>query len=126
MKLRVARATNDLKKISKMYAEGLNFQILASFQNHAGFDGVMLGRAGSDYHLEFTQEHNHQAPLSHSQESLIVLYLGDQQTNENYKNQMLNAGFKLVKAHNPYWDLHGVTLEDFEGYRIVLCPQQGI
>jgi hypothetical protein len=126
MKLRIARATNDLYKISKMYTEGLNFQVLGSFQNHAGFDGVMLGKLGVDYHFEFTQEQSRQAPLSHSEESLIVFYTGDLQTNESYKNQMIKAGFKVVKSHNPYWDQNGVTLEDLEGYRIVLCHQKGV
>ena len=30
------------------------------------------------------------------------------------------AGFVPVPAHNPYWDQHGRTFEDPDGYRVVL------
>lgn len=30
------------------------------------------------------------------------------------------AGYKAVKAFNPYWDRKGVTFEDPDGYRVVL------
>ena len=120
-KIRIARATNDLQRISKMYTEGLGLQILTSFKDHAGFDGIMLGSDNVDYHFEFTFEKAQQAPHSNSAENLIVFYMGDMQQAEKYKKQMIAVGFKLVRSHNPYWDENGLTLEDFEGYRIVLC-----
>jgi hypothetical protein len=33
---------------------------------------------------------------------------------------MLAAGFKEVVSLNPYWEAHGHTYEDEDGYRIVL------
>jgi hypothetical protein len=33
---------------------------------------------------------------------------------------MTAAGFGPVRSLNPYWDAHGSTFEDFEGYRVVL------
>ena len=38
--------------------------------------------------------------------------------------RMRRAGFDPVPAFNPYWDRTGVTLEDPDGYRIVL--QHGV
>jgi hypothetical protein len=35
-----------------MYCAALNLVVLARFQDHQGFDGVMLGRSGMDYHFE--------------------------------------------------------------------------
>lgn len=120
MKLRIARATNDIIGITKMYCDGLGFEVLASFKEHAGFDGVMLGNKGSAYHLEFTQEKNVKAPLSHSAESLMVFYIPDSSKFSAVENNMKDAGFKKVKSHNPYWDDYGCTYEDLEGYRVVL------
>ena len=41
--LRVARPTDDLDTVATMYRIGLGFEILGSFADHQGFDGVMLG-----------------------------------------------------------------------------------
>lgn len=120
-KLRIARASNDIQRISKMYCEGLGLRILGSFEDHSGFDGIMLGSEEVDYHFEFTHEHMKMAPPSNSPEQLIVFYIGSISQTEVLREQMINAGFKVVKSCNPYWDQHGYTLEDFETYRIVLC-----
>lgn len=33
---------------------------------------------------------------------------------------MLTAGFRAVASLNPYWELHGRTFEDPDGYRVVI------
>ena len=119
-KLRIARGTNNLSQISEMYKNGLGLEVLGSFVNHSGFDGIMLGSPNSSYHFEFTYEHNQKAPHSNSSENLIILYLPDPTEWIRIKNQMKVAGFQIVKSHNPYWDLNGCTFEDPEGYRIVI------
>ena len=121
VKIRIARATNDLDRISKMYSEGLSLKILGSFRDHANFDGVMLGADEVDYHFEFTQERGKKAPHSNSPEQLNVFYTEEIEQTEILKRQMQAAGFRIVKSHNPYWDQHGCTFEDFEEFRIVLC-----
>ncbi len=124
MKLRIARATNDLTAISTMYERGLNFKRLASFDAHAGFSGVILGDPGESYHLEFTQENQVVAPRCHSPEDLLVFYLPNNAARTAREEKLVMAGFILVPAHNPYWEVHGATFEDFEGYRIVICKQE--
>ena len=52
--LRIARPVADLAKTCKMYTDGLGLEVLGSFENHEGFDGVMLGLPGAGYHFEFT------------------------------------------------------------------------
>ena len=44
--LRVARPTDHLSEVAEMYARGLGFELLGRFEDHDGFDGVMLGHAG--------------------------------------------------------------------------------
>lgn len=36
-----------------MYCRGLGLRVMGHFENHEGFDGVMLGFADSSYHFEF-------------------------------------------------------------------------
>jgi hypothetical protein len=120
-KMRVARPTNQLEKISEMYRVGLGLEILGSFKDHDGFDGVILGSQDSGYHLEFTQEQDVIAPRSASPENLLVFYIPDVESWGRHKDQMIKAGFLEVQAHNPYWEKCGSTFEDLEGYRIVLC-----
>lgn len=120
-KLRIARATNDLNATAQMYQQGLGLSVLCSFRDHAGFDGIVLGHTSAQYHFEFTQEKGAEAPRSPSSETLVVFYLPEPGEWERTKTQMLKADFKEVPSHNPYWDQNGVTFEDHEGYRVVLC-----
>lgn len=59
--LRVARPTDNLDRIASMYCQGLGFQVLASFKNHEGFDGAIIGKGAQAYHLEFTHCLTHSA-----------------------------------------------------------------
>ena len=122
-KLRVARATNRLDEIAEMYRSGLELDVVASFRDHAGFDGVVLGSKSADYQLEFTREAGGEAPRSASAEQLIVFYVPDEREWHRLTFQMQRAGFVPVPSHNPYWDAHGITFEDPEGYRVVLSGE---
>jgi len=59
--LRVARPTDHLEEIVRFYTDGLGLSRLGSFEDHDGFDGVMLGVPGAAYHLEFTRKRGHRA-----------------------------------------------------------------
>jgi hypothetical protein len=58
--LRIARPTDDLGQAIRLYTKGLGFEVLASFEDHEGFNGVMLGHVSLPYHLEFTQQRGRQ------------------------------------------------------------------
>lgn len=118
--LRIARPTNKLDEIVAMYRDGLGLQVIGSFKDHDGFDGVMLGQPGLGYHLEFTHQRGHNVGTAPTQDHLLVFYLPDRAEWERSCQRMLSAGFKLVKAYNPYWDRRGKTFEDPDCYRVVL------
>jgi catechol 2,3-dioxygenase-like lactoylglutathione lyase family enzyme len=118
--LRVARATNDFGPLLAFYGDGLGFTELGRFEDHDGFDGVMLGHPDWPYHLEFTIEHGKVAPRSASPEHLLVFYLPDTATWQAAVDRMAAAGVLPVAAGNPYWDRCGKTFEDADGYRVVL------
>ncbi len=118
--LRLARPVSNLSRTQSMYVHGLRMQVLGSFQNHEGFDGVMLGVVGGKYHFEFTQCTSHPISPSPTQEDLIVFYIPNKSDWQNSCANMESAGFKSVTSFNPYWDANGRTYEDHDGYRVVL------
>ena len=118
--LRIARPVTDLAKTREMYCRGLGLEVVGSFENHDGFDGVMLGVDGARYHFEFTCCRNHPITPSPTHEDLAVFYMEARAEWQSACDSMLAAGFKQVKSFNPYWDVHGVTYEDHDGYRVVL------
>jgi catechol 2,3-dioxygenase-like lactoylglutathione lyase family enzyme len=119
-KLRVARPTDDIDALLPFYSEGLGLRVLHRFEDHDGFDGVMLGTIGAPYHFEFTRARAHSAGRAPTQDHLVVFYLPDEGAWRGAVDRMKNAGFEPVAAFNPYWDRQGVTFEDPDGYRIVL------
>jgi len=118
--LRVARPTDDLDALLHFYQQGLGLSLLYRFEDHEGFDGIMLGRKESPYHFEFTQARGHAAGRAPTPENLLVFYLPDADEWSAAVKRMRDAGFDPVPAFNPYWDRDGVTFEDPDGYRIVL------
>jgi hypothetical protein len=107
-----------------MYAAGLGLEKLARFEDHAGFDGVILGRRGESYHLEFTSQHGHAAGRAPGPEHLLVFYVPQEDDWESRCAAMDAAGFARVPSNNPYWDAAGRTYEDLEGYRVVVARRE--
>ncbi|MDN7487642.1 hypothetical protein QZM35_08000 [Burkholderia sp. AU45274] len=75
--LRIARPVSNLARTERMYRDALELSVLARFEDHDGFSGVMLGRDGLDYHFEFTHCPDHPIAPSPTPEDLIVFYLPD-------------------------------------------------
>ena len=118
--LRIARPVSDLKRSQEMYCLGLGLSVVGSFEAHDGFDGVMLGHAGANYHFEFTVCREHRIAPAPTQEDLAVFYLESRGEWEKTCASMLRAGFVQVPSFNPYWDIRGRTFVDHDGYRVVL------
>jgi catechol 2,3-dioxygenase-like lactoylglutathione lyase family enzyme len=118
--MRVARATDHLEAIITFYRDGLGFEVIGSFADHDGFDGVMLGHPGAQYHLEFTRQRGVPAGRAPTEENLLVFYLPDEGAWQTAVRRMHDQGYDPVLTHNPYWDRRGLTFEDTDGYRVVL------
>jgi catechol 2,3-dioxygenase-like lactoylglutathione lyase family enzyme len=118
--LRIARPSRDLAATTRFYVRALGLEVLASFVDHAGFDGVMLGQAGWPYHLEFTRRRTNALSPSPTDEDLLVLYFPDRAEWTAAVLRLRASGAEPVPSSNPYWDERGVTFEDPDGYRIVI------
>ncbi|KAI1750817.1 prolyl endopeptidase [Xylaria castorea] len=126
--LRIARPTDSIPSLLPFYVDGLGFEVKGSFSGHEGFDGVLLSlptsppsASPSGYHLEFTQHVSHRAGRAPTQDNLLVFYLPDEMQYEGAVERMKGAGFDPVQSFNPYWDIHGTTFDDPDGYRVVLA-----
>ncbi len=118
--LRVARPTDNLPAVIRFYRDGLGFEIISSFKDHQGFDGVMLGHASLSYHLEFTHHRGHHVGRALTEENLLVFYLPEEGEWQRAVDRMIKLGYEPVQSYNPYWDVQGKTFEDADGYRVVL------
>ena len=118
--IRIARPTDNLPAVVAFYRDGLGFEVQASFENHDGFDGVMLGHRGAAYHLEFTSNAGHPAGRAPTQDNLLVFYLPEPEQWQAAIGRLEAAGYAAVKSFNPFWDRTGRTFEDPDGYRVVL------
>lgn len=123
--LRVARPSDDLDGLLRFYRGGLGLARLYSFEDHAGFDGIMLGRQGAPYHFEFTKKRGDRAGRAPMLDNLLVFYHPDAAEWGAAVQRMRDAGFAPVPSFNPYWDRQGVTFEDPDGYRVVLQNSSG-
>jgi len=119
-KLRVARPTDHLEETVRFYTEGLGLSRLDSFEDHDGFDGVMVGIPGATYHLEFTRKRGHEAAAAPTEDNLLVFYLPDASEWRDAVDRMVAVGYPPVAAFNPYWDRAGRTFQDVDGFRVVL------
>jgi catechol 2,3-dioxygenase-like lactoylglutathione lyase family enzyme len=123
-KVRIARPTDQLDEVVTFYRDGLGFQVLESFENHNGFDGVMLGLPGEQVHFEFTRQPGHPVGRAPTQDHLITFYLPDRDSWQEAVSRLRAQGYAPVPSYNPYWDQQGLTFEDPDGYRVVLQNAQ--
>ena len=120
--LRVARACSDLAQARRFYLDGLGLQVLGEFADHDGFDGLIVGAPGAEWHLELVVERGARLQPP-SVEDLLVLYEPDRAAFEARVQRLRAAGFAAVTSNNPYWDRCGVTFEGPDGYRTVLAQR---
>lgn len=120
MQVRVARHTERLGEVVAFYRDGIGLTEIGGFEGHDGYEGVFLAVPGTGMHLEFTAGGEHAAPEPHP-ETLLVLYLGD---DEAVRAVVARLDADPVTPANPYWADHGVSLEDPDGFRVVLVPER--
>ena len=119
MKFRLARHTNRLAQLTDFYINLMGLDLLGQFKNHSGYDGVFIGKANSDWHLEFTQTTE---PVHHifDEDDILVFYPGVQSEYDSLLERIASHNIATVKAKNPYWQVNGITIKDPDGHSIVI------
>jgi len=118
--IRLAWATADLRGVVAFYRELLDAAVIAEFNDHSGFDGAILSLGSDAYHLEFTYDRANAQRFRRSHDDLLVLYVEDEGDWRDLEQRIAAMGLPTVASANPWWDAHGVTIEDPDGRRIVL------
>lgn len=126
VQVRVARPTDRLKEIVRFYCDGLGLKQIDSFEDHAGYDGVMIALPGRRDHLEFTQHVDGSPCPAPTKDNLLVFYIEDKQAIDHIVARLQEHGYQPVPPENPYWAEKGITFEDSDGWRIVLMNTGGI
>ena len=124
--VRVARPTDKLSEVVRFYRDGIGLRQIGSFENHAGYSGVMLGLPERAVHLEFTEQEAGSPCPAPTTDNLLVLYIPDRAAIERIVNRLAAMGHVPVPPLNPYWEQKGVTIEDPDGWRVVLMNTNGI
>jgi catechol 2,3-dioxygenase-like lactoylglutathione lyase family enzyme len=125
MAVRVARPTRDLEAAAAFYRDTLRLPVLASFEDHDGFSGLILGVPDASRQLELVASADAEpAPTAEDQ---LVLYLGSIEDVETAAARIRAAGHEPRSSPNPYWAKVGaVCFVDPDGYWLVLSPQSWI
>ncbi len=126
VQVRIARPTDQLAEIERFYCEGIGLKKVGSFEGHRGYKGLMVGLPNTDYHLEFTEHENGSPCPAPTKDNLLVLYIPDKETIEHMAVKLQEMGYPEVEPENPYWEEKGVTIEDPDGWRVVLMNTAGI
>jgi predicted enzyme related to lactoylglutathione lyase len=80
----------------------------------------MLGWPEPGWHLELVFDPSVARPPT--EEDLLVIYLANE-IDDELTESIEAAGGTRVRARNPYWEEHGATYVDPDGYRLVLSSR---
>lgn len=120
MQVRVARPTRELERTAAFYRL-LELPVIASFEDHDGYSGVVFGLPDASRQLELVAHAGDQpAPTAEDQ---LVLYLGSAERVAAAADRLRAAAFEPSVAANPYWERNGaISFVDPDGYRLILSP----
>jgi len=123
MQVRVARPTGDLEHACAFYRDAVELPVLSSFDDHAGYSGVILGVPDATHQLELV--FRHEVEPSPTSEDQLVLYLGSAAAVTDRAARIEAAGYEPQLPPNPYWTHEGaIAFVDPDGYWLILSPDR--
>lgn len=123
MTFRYARHTNNLKRLENFYTSIVGLEKLGGFENHDGYNGVFIGQADRDWHLEFTQSEE-KAIHTPYPDDLLVFYTQTEEEFNEIKKRIVDNRIEQRISKNPYWKVHGIEIEDPDGFGVVICRKR--
>jgi catechol 2,3-dioxygenase-like lactoylglutathione lyase family enzyme len=133
--IRIARPTRNIGQAQRFYVDGLGMEVLyrvtpedaAHEASEHVDDLIMLGWPKASWHLELvlgcTEDTANVCLPQPTVEDLLVVYV-DGLIDRKVVKKLVTAGGKEVRPKNPYWEQWGVTVEDPDGYRLVLSQRR--
>ncbi|MGP3998904.1 VOC family protein [Streptomyces sp. 8N706] len=125
--IRIARPSRDLAAAERFWADGLGLTVLYRHEPAPGAPPgehalLMLGQPDAAWHLELVHDARSPVEPRPTVEDLLVIYLGGEVPGDLVL-RLENHGGRRVLSHNPYLEEWGVTIEDPDGYRLVLSTR---
>lgn len=122
--IRITRPSRDLAAAERFWVAGLGLDVVWRSQGGAPgeHDLLMVGWPDASWHLELVHETDKPVLPRPTEEDLLVVYL-DEQVPDSLVARLEAHGGTRVQSPNPYWNEWGVTVEDPDGYRLVLCTR---
>lgn len=120
--IRIARPSRDLAAAERFWVSALG---LTPVYRAEGGEApgehalLMLGWPDAGWHLELVHEPAAPVEPRPTEEDLLVIYLAGAVPDELVA-RLVEHGGRRVASPNPYWNEWGVTIEDPDGYRLVL------
>ncbi|MEU6125096.1 VOC family protein [Streptomyces sp. NPDC047123] len=123
--IRIARPSRDLAAAERFWADGLGLSVV--YRARSGgvpgeHDLLMVGWPDASWHLELVHEPDAPVRPTPTEEDLLVVYV-DGEVPEELVARLQARGGRRVLSPNPYWNEWGVTVEDPDGYRLVLSTR---
>ncbi|WP_031524589.1 VOC family protein [Streptomyces sp. NRRL F-5123] len=127
--IRIARPSRDLVVAERFWVRGLGLRVVWRAEGGAeagaepdGHDLLMVGWPDAGWHLELVHAPAGPVGPRPTEEDLLVVYV-DGPVPDDLVSRLEEHGGKRVPSPNPYWNRWGVTIEDPDGYRLVLCER---
>ncbi|MGV9881579.1 VOC family protein [Streptomyces sp. NPDC003006] len=123
--IRIARPSRDLAAAERFWVGGLGLGVVYRSEGSdipGEHDLLMVGWPDASWHLELVHEAAAPVQPRPTEEDLLVVYV-DGEVPEALVARLEEHGGKRVLSPNPYWNEWGVTVEDPDGYRLVLSTR---
>jgi catechol 2,3-dioxygenase-like lactoylglutathione lyase family enzyme len=123
MKIRFARHTTNLQRMLNFYCGLLGLELITRFENHEGYDGIILGDGSNNWEVEFTSSGDAPSHIPGT-DDILVFYFDSREKYNSMLEKLKQEGLKQLIPSNPYWEIHGMTIADPDGFRVVISIAQ--
>ena len=118
MVFRYARHTEDLLRMELFYTRVVGLDKLGEFENHQGYNGIILGLAGIDWQLEFTTS-SQKPQRKFDDDDTLVFYLRTEDEFIGARKRIADSGVSTEIPRNPYWSANGIMISDPDGHHVI-------
>lgn len=122
MKIRIARHVKAIEPMVHFYSDLLGLEVIKTFKQHNGYDGVIMGYKTSDWEIEFTK--STESPMHTTDEDdLLILKYDDIEVYRSVIEKLSLEKNIEFAPRNPFWEDQGKLFKDPEGYGVVVIMQ---
>lgn len=120
--MRVARPTTDIARSLAFWTEIVGLDVRSRFDDHNGYDGIILGDGDGSWELELTRHRSGEPLPTPTGEDIAALY-SSRPDAEALVARLADAGHPPHEHANPYWATMNASVHtDPDGYTLIVFP----